>query len=132
MFRISALRQYNGPTWTTGVGGNAGTRRVVARRPRPGGRRRGDRRTFPEPVHVITLAGYLAATRYHRADWADPSLPDGDPVSAPPDHWHPWFHDEPTVTPPGHHVLAVGVPDHYLSDLPGSPSRTWRDPKVFL
>jgi hypothetical protein len=77
---------------------------------------------------MITLAGYLAATRYHRADWADPSLPAGDLVSmsdclvdivsAPPDHWHPWFPDEPTVTPPGHHVLAVGVPDHYLPDLP--------------
>jgi hypothetical protein len=73
---------------------------------------------------VNVLVGYLAATRAARPDWADAGLPDADLVSmsecmvdvivAPP--WDQWF-TEPPAAPPGHHVLAVGVPDHYLAAL---------------
>lgn len=76
---------------------------------------------------MIALAGYLAATRFSRAEWADPGLPDGDLVSmsdcvadvasAHPDYWTPWFPEPPTETPPDHHVLAVGVPADYLPAL---------------
>lgn len=71
------------------------------------------------------LVGYLAATRATRPDCAGAGLPDGDIVSMseclvdvfaePP--WELWF-TEPPAAPPGHHVLAVGVPDHYLTAGP--------------
>jgi hypothetical protein len=73
---------------------------------------------------VIALAGYLAATRYSRPEWAAPTLPAGELVSMSEcmtdvviaEPWDPFF-TEPPVAPPGHHVLAVGVPVDYLPAL---------------
>ncbi len=88
------------------------------------------------------LAGYLAATREPRPDWADQGLPPGDLVSmsdcvvdvasAQRHYWDPWFPAPPADVPARHHVLAVGIPEDYLpalrEDAPGQFPPALDDP----